>query len=383
MSTKSIVRSIKNVTNGYSRPEVMVRNATSNAPWGPSGSEMDEIAELTHERLAFFDVMNMIERRLNDKGKNWRHVMKALIVLDYCLHVGSEDVVRWAKDNMFIIKTLREFQFYDVSNVDQGQNVRSKAKNLTSFLKDDERIRTERANRNFMREKLLRAGYETYRSNQNGTMDGYRRRRATTLPQRSSFDYSTSEDEEEKEKRDVVAEYENRVEEKKEQKKREQRTRAVSAAASTRRPTFSTEKESHVNAELDKKNSELLFGAVAVDKPASATPAQTQTLVAADATQAQIATPTGIQYVQNNAATGYQFVPQLQYQQTYLQPQATGYSNMGNQQMIATPQQFPQLTGRFPIQPTSAPNPYSLAAYPTGQNLGTYIAFQSTPSQYY
>jgi len=64
----------------------------------------------------------MLDKRLNDKGKNWRHVLKALKVLDYCLHEGSEHVVVWAKDNIYIIKTLREFQYIDEDGRDQGLN---------------------------------------------------------------------------------------------------------------------------------------------------------------------------------------------------------------------------------------------------------------------
>jgi epsin len=66
--------------------------------------------------------MDMLDKRLNDKGKNWRHVLKALKVLDYCLHEGSELVVTWARKNLFIIKTLREFQHIDDDGRDVGQN---------------------------------------------------------------------------------------------------------------------------------------------------------------------------------------------------------------------------------------------------------------------
>lgn len=64
----------------------------------------------------------MLDKRLNDKGKNWRHVLKSLKVLDYCLHEGSELVVTWARKNIYIIKTLREFQYIDDEGRDVGQN---------------------------------------------------------------------------------------------------------------------------------------------------------------------------------------------------------------------------------------------------------------------
>lgn len=70
----------------------------------------------------FVDIMEMLDKRLNDKGKNWRHVLKALKVLDYCLHEGSTKVVSWAQANIYIIKTLREFQYMDEEGRDVGQN---------------------------------------------------------------------------------------------------------------------------------------------------------------------------------------------------------------------------------------------------------------------
>ncbi len=70
----------------------------------------------------FYEIMDMLDKRLNDKGKNWRHVLKSLKVLDYCLHEGSELVVTWARKNVYIIKTLREFQYVDDEDKDVGQN---------------------------------------------------------------------------------------------------------------------------------------------------------------------------------------------------------------------------------------------------------------------
>lgn len=143
-----VIRSVKNVTKGYSTVQVKVRNATSNDPWGPTGQEMSQIAQMTFNNINdFYEIMDMLDKRLNDKGKNWRHVLKALKVLDYCLHEGSEVVVTWAHKNIYIIKTLREFQYIDEEGRDVGQNVRISAKELTSLILDEDRLRTERSDR--------------------------------------------------------------------------------------------------------------------------------------------------------------------------------------------------------------------------------------------
>ncbi|KAF2674502.1 ENTH-domain-containing protein [Microthyrium microscopicum] len=143
-----VVRSVKNVTKGYTNAQVKVRNATSNDPWGPVGSDMAEIAQLTFADTAtFYEIMDILDKRLNDKGKNWRHVLKSLKVLDYCLHEGSELVVTWARKNIYIIKTLREFQHIDEDGRDVGQNIRVSAKELTALIMDEERLRSERRDR--------------------------------------------------------------------------------------------------------------------------------------------------------------------------------------------------------------------------------------------
>ncbi|KAJ5088855.1 hypothetical protein N7456_012471 [Penicillium angulare] len=150
-----VVRSVKNVTKGYSSVQVKVRNATSNDPWGPTGTDMAEIAAMTFgSPNEFYEIMDMIDKRLNDKGKNWRHVLKSLKVLDYCLHEGSELVVTWARKNVYIIKTLREFQYVDEEGRDVGQNVRVAAKELTALVLDEDRLRSERSDRKLWKTRV-------------------------------------------------------------------------------------------------------------------------------------------------------------------------------------------------------------------------------------
>ncbi|KAF9510869.1 hypothetical protein BS47DRAFT_1319393 [Hydnum rufescens UP504] len=151
---KGALRVAKNYTKGYSEVQAKVRDATSNDPWGPSGTQMNELAQLTYNQNDFVEIMEMLDKRLNDKGKNWRHVFKALTVLDYCLHAGSENVIIYFKDNIYIIKTLKEFQYLDEDQKDQGANVRQKAKDITNLLQDDARLRQERKSRAYMHDRL-------------------------------------------------------------------------------------------------------------------------------------------------------------------------------------------------------------------------------------
>ena len=94
---KGALRVAKNYTKGYSDVQAKVRDATSNDPWGPSGTQMNEIAQMTYNQFVlalvslcfgsrlsfptlsrndFVEIMEILDKRLNDKGKNWRHVFK-------------------------------------------------------------------------------------------------------------------------------------------------------------------------------------------------------------------------------------------------------------------------------------------------------------------
>ena len=57
-----------------------------------SSTQMAEIADLTYNVIAFSEIMQMVWKRINDSGKNWRHVYKALVLLEYLIKTGSEKV---------------------------------------------------------------------------------------------------------------------------------------------------------------------------------------------------------------------------------------------------------------------------------------------------
>eukprot|EP00062_Callorhinchus_milii_P020465 gi/632976147/ref/XP_007904634.1/ PREDICTED: epsin-2 isoform X2 [Callorhinchus milii] len=166
MTTSAIRRQMKNIVNNYSEAEIKVREATSNDPWGPSSSLMTEIADLTYNVVAFSEIMSMIWKRLNDHGKNWRHVYKALTLLDYMIKTGSERVAQQCKENIFAIQTLKDFQYIDRDGKDQGINVREKSKQLVALLKDDERLKSERSQALKTKERMAQVATGVGSSNQ-------------------------------------------------------------------------------------------------------------------------------------------------------------------------------------------------------------------------
>ncbi|KAG5002404.1 hypothetical protein JHK87_023476 [Glycine soja] len=120
--------------------EQKVLDATSNEPWGPHGSLLADIAQATRNPHEYQMIMSVIWKRINDTGKNWRHVYKALTVLEYLVAHGSERVIDEIREHAYQISTLSDFQYIDSSGRDQGNNVRKKSQSLVVLVNDKERI---------------------------------------------------------------------------------------------------------------------------------------------------------------------------------------------------------------------------------------------------
>eukprot|EP00127_Corallochytrium_limacisporum_P006815 Clim_evm30s236 gene=Clim_evmTU30s236 len=161
--SKKVLRSVKNTYKGYSQIEQLVREATSNDPTGAKGTYLAQIANATYNHLEYPKIMNILYKRLNDSGKNWRHVYKSLVLYDYLIKNGASRVVDEAKSNQYVIRTLHDFQYVDpVNGKDVGFNVRERAKQLTALLNDDERLKEERQRADRTRERMRSAGQEGY-----------------------------------------------------------------------------------------------------------------------------------------------------------------------------------------------------------------------------
>jgi hypothetical protein len=106
--------------------EILVRDATSNEKWGPSGTQMSQIAMATHNYNDFNIIMNTLWERLNDDGKNWRHIYKVREPHDFLssniLHHPSSSplpIPHLSPSFCFVHKIiLLWIHFSDVLNID-------------------------------------------------------------------------------------------------------------------------------------------------------------------------------------------------------------------------------------------------------------------------
>jgi len=70
---KEKMNTVKNVVMNYSETEAKVRKATDNEAWGPSGTEMSQLAQLTNYIEDFQTIMEIIYKRV------WRGGLAGLV----------------------------------------------------------------------------------------------------------------------------------------------------------------------------------------------------------------------------------------------------------------------------------------------------------------
>ncbi|KAK3003259.1 hypothetical protein RJ639_019593 [Escallonia herrerae] len=124
--------------------EQKVLDATDDEPWGPHGTALAEIAQATKKFSECQMVMNVLWTRLGETGRNWRHVYKALTVIEYLVGNGSERAVDDIIEHTFKISSLSSFEDVEPSGKDNGINVRKKVENIVALLNDKDRIQEVR-----------------------------------------------------------------------------------------------------------------------------------------------------------------------------------------------------------------------------------------------
>ena len=333
-----------------------------------------DIAFLYFSPNEFYEIMDMLDKRLNDKGKNWRHVLKSLKVLDYCLHEGSELVVTWARKNVYIIKTLREFQYVDEEGRDVGQNgecclfpkfgtlgntdwsaVRVAAKELTALVLDEDRLRSERSDRKLWKTRV--SGLDD--GSGAGSSGGF----GNDLPPRRRRQREDEDD----------TEYRLAIEASKAEAEAEERRRRAKDSNNhededlAKAIKLSREEEELRKRELEESNAHALFD----DTPAQVQPTGFNQGYQQQGAVDWFGNPINVQQPMTTGFLNNQYA-----QPTGFQQQATGnpYQN-GYQQPGFDQNPYGQQQNNF-LQPQAA-----LQAQPTGYNNNPYDAFAQQQQQ--
>ena len=113
------MRRVVNYVRNYTEVQLKVREATSNEPWGPANSILCEITDLAGDHETMIKILEAIIKRLQDHGKNWRRVYKALVLLDYMLKTNTRDLLEECTSVVCLIEDLRNFEYVSKEGKDE------------------------------------------------------------------------------------------------------------------------------------------------------------------------------------------------------------------------------------------------------------------------
>ncbi|VUZ48408.1 unnamed protein product [Hymenolepis diminuta] len=129
----------------YTELEIKVREATNDEPWGPHGKILNDLARETHDSEGLLEIMTMLFNRIfPENPNNWRRIYKGLTVLAHLLRNGSDRVYEIARDNIYNLRSLENYQCIDERGRDHGSSVRIKAHEVVELLQDPEFLQSER-----------------------------------------------------------------------------------------------------------------------------------------------------------------------------------------------------------------------------------------------
>uniref|UniRef100_A0A7S3R6M4 Arf-GAP domain-containing protein n=1 Tax=Dunaliella tertiolecta TaxID=3047 RepID=A0A7S3R6M4_DUNTE len=130
---------------GQGSTEELARAATRNEPWGPTGTQLNELAALSHQGQCDIIFGILRDRLVDPRSSRWRKVYKALQTVEFLAKRGAQCCVISAQQLVPIVQLLQEsYTHYSSDGKDTGKNVRIRAAAVLCLLQDVEGLNAER-----------------------------------------------------------------------------------------------------------------------------------------------------------------------------------------------------------------------------------------------
>eukprot|EP00933_Yihiella_yeosuensis_P042804 TRINITY_DN3746_c9_g1_i1.p1 TRINITY_DN3746_c9_g1~~TRINITY_DN3746_c9_g1_i1.p1 ORF type:complete len:585 (-),score=148.85 TRINITY_DN3746_c9_g1_i1:66-1727(-) len=133
--------------------EKNLREATSNRKWGCPNSVLLELAADAQSYKYRQKIMQRTWENLQGNQEKWRRILKTLIMVEYLLKNGTEQILPEVQSEQMCIRRLTSYQCKE-DGLDRGTGVREKAECLLKLLNDKELLKTEREQAKQHRAKL-------------------------------------------------------------------------------------------------------------------------------------------------------------------------------------------------------------------------------------
>jgi len=162
-ASKDALKQIKNKavnladTVGGTDLEKKVKAATSNEHYPTPLSQLQDIANATHDYTGFREIMPLVWKRINESPQYWRIIYKTLVLLRELIRFGSERVIDDARDHQFNLRQLTNFSRFE-DGKERGNGIREVSTEIIELVNDEQKLRQVREESQRNRSKYTAMG---------------------------------------------------------------------------------------------------------------------------------------------------------------------------------------------------------------------------------
>ncbi|KAI8331764.1 hypothetical protein BC941DRAFT_438404 [Chlamydoabsidia padenii] len=156
---KGVFNKFKQAVHYYNVMESKVLQATNTDAWGAPSSLLRSLADGTRETDKLNVIMPSLYRRLTVKDtRQWLQIYKALVLLEYLVKYGDDQVLPFVQSHQEVLVTLQSFEFLDEKGQDKGYNVRIRSKTVQDLINSPEEIKRIRETSRLSQDRFIGVG---------------------------------------------------------------------------------------------------------------------------------------------------------------------------------------------------------------------------------
>ncbi|KAK1284202.1 Clathrin interactor EPSIN 1 [Acorus calamus] len=139
-------KTVKLVLTDVTPAELLTEEAMNSDPWGPDARTMTRISEASFDVDDYWRIVDILHRRFHAvDAKEWRQSYKALVLLEFLLTHGPEDIGEEFHCDKSVIRELGKIQHIDDSGFNWGACMQKKSERILNLLSDDDLLQQSRS----------------------------------------------------------------------------------------------------------------------------------------------------------------------------------------------------------------------------------------------
>nr|GMD21826.1 epsin-3 [Ipomoea batatas] len=125
--------------------ELLAEDATGNDVGTPDNITMTMIADASYGPEDYWKIVDVLHRRLDEiDWMQWRQLYKSLVLLEFLIIHGPEDLGAEFLCDVEIIRELGSFKYKDERGIDWGLMMQRKSERILNLLQDDNALKQAR-----------------------------------------------------------------------------------------------------------------------------------------------------------------------------------------------------------------------------------------------